>query len=67
VAPFPLLPILAGCATATHRQVLFTAATVRQTVADWKACAQAVRSKPEYAPLLPHLPDPDTGQPTMAQ
>jgi hypothetical protein len=59
---------LAGCATAAQRQTSTIKTVVHAAVAANKECIVALRSKPEYAPLLPHLiPLENKGQPTMAQ
>ena len=36
-------------------------------MAQFNACRQEVHARPEFAPLLPHLGDPATGQFSMAQ
>lgn len=58
---------LGGCATGAQRQAQQTGAGLQDIKAEAKACFAAVRSKPEYQPLLVHSPDLDSGQPTMAQ
>jgi len=59
---------LAGCATAAQRQASTIKTVVQAAVAADKECLVAVRSKPEYAPLLPHLlTEENKFQPTMAQ
>lgn len=62
---FLLLPILAGCSpppTAAQRE-----ATVRAASDQFVACKRAVLARPQFAPLLPHLGDPATGQFSAAQ
>lgn len=59
--------ILAGCATAAQRQAQQSGAAFREAAAENKACVAAHRARPEYGALLPHQPDLDTGQYTMAQ
>lgn len=59
--------VLGSCATAAQRQAVQSRDGLRMVTAEYKACAVAVRNSPEYAPLLPHMSDPDSGQPTMAQ
>jgi len=44
-----------------------SAAVVQAAIAQRQACHSAVLARPEFAPLLPHLPDPTTGQFGMAQ
>jgi len=69
------LTVLAGCAmgaqrqaqTAAQRQAEQAVATTREAAAQNKACVAKVIANPEYAPLLVHVPNPDTGQHTMAQ
>jgi hypothetical protein len=58
---------LVGCATAAQRQAKQIVAGQQEAVAQNKACLAAVLAKPEYAPLLPHTPNLETGQHTMAQ
>jgi hypothetical protein len=62
-----LLICLAGCATAAQKQVQKAAALMTEARTQVKACATTIRAKPEYTSLLPHLPDPNTNQFTMAQ
>jgi len=72
VAAVPLL-FVAGCAgmgpapTAAQREVASSNSTGQAALAQFKACTLAVRARPEFAPLLPHLPDPMTEQFSMAQ
>lgn len=61
------LAVLAGCATAAQHQAQLATTATREAAGGFKACLAAVVAKPEYASLLPHTPDPATGQPTMAQ
>jgi hypothetical protein len=56
-----------GCGTAAQRQAQQSGAATREAIAQFKACSRAVRDKPEYASLLVHSSDLETGQPSMAQ
>ena len=67
VAVVMLLLVVAGCATAAQRQAQQAGVASREAVAQLKSCLSAVWSKPEYASLVPHNPDMDTGQHTMVQ
>jgi hypothetical protein len=62
-----VVPLLTGCATAAQRQAQQAALGTQEGVTQFKACVAVVLAKPEYASLLPHTLDPDTGQATMAQ
>jgi hypothetical protein len=59
--------ILAGCSTAAHRQAQQPAGATQQAWAQFKACAQRVIDKPEYAALQAHTVDLNSMQPTTAQ
>lgn len=61
------LLLLGGCASSAQRQARQAADGTRDAFAQYKACNAAVRNKPEYASLIPHSADPETGEPTMAQ
>ena len=67
------LLFLAGCAgmgpgsTAAQRELASSNSTGQTPLAQFKACTLPVRARPEFAPLLPHLPDPVTEQFSMAQ
>ena len=74
IQSFPLrhawLPILTECGpppTAAQREVAAGNAAAQVGMAQFNACKQEVRVRPELAALLPHLPDPVTGQYSMAQ
>lgn len=58
--------ILAGCSTEAGRQAQQPGAT-RQAWEQFKACAQRVIDKPEYAALQVHTVNLDTMQPTTTQ
>ena len=58
--------ILAGCSTEAGRQTQQPGAT-RQAWEQFKACAQRVIDKPEYAALQAHTVNLDTMQPTTTQ
>jgi len=59
--------LLAACATAAQRQAQQASTMTREAATQLKSCISAVVDKPEYAALLPHTPDLDSGQHTMAQ
>jgi hypothetical protein len=61
------LVIVAGCATGAQRQAQQSAVGAQEAAAQFKACWAPIIVKPEYTPLLPHNPDPETSQPTMVQ
>jgi hypothetical protein len=59
---------LAGCgATRAQRQIQQAEGTMTEAREQAKTCVAAIRAKPKYEVLLPHLPDPNTNQFTMAQ
>src|SRR5690242_4316512 len=62
-----LLICLAGCATGAQKQVQRAGALMTEARTQVKACVTTIRARPEYTSLLPHLPDPNTNQFTMAQ
>jgi len=65
--------LVAGCAgmgpapTAVQREVASSNSVAQAAVAQAKACRLAVNTEPEFARLLPYLPDPVTGQFSMVQ
>ena len=59
--------VLAGCATAAQCQATQVSAITREAAVELKTCIVAIRDKPEYLSLLPHLADLETGQHTMRQ
>lgn len=67
---WPLLPVvlsvLTGC-TVAQFEVASSDYTAQVARAQSSACKHAVYARPEFAPLLPHLPDPVTGQFSSAQ
>jgi hypothetical protein len=62
-----VVAVLTGCATAAQRQAQQSGVAIREAMTQFKACVVPILDKPEYAPLLVHTPDIDTGQHTMAQ
>jgi hypothetical protein len=64
---FCAMVAFAGCTTGAQRQAQQTGVATREASAQFKTCTAAVISKPEYTSLLPHTPDLESGQPTMAQ
>ena len=65
--PLLMVFIVGGCATAAQRQAQQAATVTREAAAELNTCVVAIVAKPEYAPLVPHTPDIETGQHTMAQ
>lgn len=59
--------VISGCATAAQRQVQQSIAVTQQASKALKTCLTTQREQPEYASLVSHLPDLDSGQPTIAQ
>lgn len=62
-----LLICLAGCATAAQKRAQQADSIMTEARTQVKTCLTTIRAKPEYTSLLPHLPDPNTDQFTMAQ
>jgi len=58
---------VAGCATAAQRQAQHAAVGVHLALGQMKTCVRSVADNPQYASLLVHTPNLDTGQHTMAQ
>jgi hypothetical protein len=58
---------LAGCATGAQRQAQQAGLAMQEASGQFKVCVASVLGKPEYVSLVPHTPDPETGQATMAQ
>jgi hypothetical protein len=56
-----------GCTTAAQQQEQRSATVAIEALARFKSCALAVWAKPEYAALLVHTADPETGRATKAQ
>jgi len=67
IALLSMVFVIGGCATAARRQAQQADTAIREAVAQVEACVAAVYAKPEYASLIPHNPNPATGQHTMAQ
>ena len=61
-----VLPILFGC-TVAQFEMMSSDYTAREARAQSFACKRAVDARPEFAQLLSRLPDPTTGQFSMAQ
>lgn len=58
--------LLAGCTPTPREYATQVGQETDQDAATFSACLKEIRSRPQYAPLLAHVSDLDTG-PTMAQ
>jgi hypothetical protein len=56
-----------GCTTAAQQQEQRSTSVVIEAMTRFKSCALTVWAKPEYAALLAHTADPETGLSTKAQ
>jgi len=59
--------LVVGCTPAPKEYATQIGKATDQSTATFSGCLKEIRTRPQYASLLPHVNDLDTGQPTMAQ